>query len=133
MHGSTGSDPIIAAHMEAMNFYEKYVEMVRVSMSEDPVLRLAMSLDSASLRTNPKAEAVREYVRSVDEPQADVAMLAAADRIVRGQAPAMDNGISLRNLMINLGDAGGMKILDLSGSEALEVVDRIWNTMPRPS
>lgn len=31
---SVGSSPVLAAHIDAMNFYEKYVEMVRGSVGD---------------------------------------------------------------------------------------------------
>ena len=111
---------------------DRYVESIRTSMDADPALNLALSLGRAESDRDPRINTVRAYVRHLEEPQGDAALLAAADRIVRGEVPAL-NGTSFSNLMHNIHDVDGVSALDLSGARALDVIDRIWKLMPDPS
>ncbi|MCC3292386.1 hypothetical protein [Arthrobacter sp. zg-Y1110] len=115
-----------------MNFFEKYIERMRTAVSEDPVLELALSLGRLMRENSPKVEAVLEHVRTLEDPQGETARLAAADRIVCGKAPAMADGITYSNLTYNLGSEG-LRELKCSGVLARGVVDRVWETIPRPA
>lgn len=97
-------------------------------MDEEPVLALALSLGQAEALNDPRIGKVRRFVRQVEDPNGDVASLAAADRMVRGEEAAL-NGTEFYNLMVNIRSLNGVEILGLSSESAMEVIDRIWAAM----
>lgn len=117
----------------AGDFYKKYVSAVLDEAAENPALGLALQLNSLSYDSDGLRQAnlgkddirrASDIATACENPEGDLALLAAARDIMAGKVPAEYSGTMFHNLTSNLLSAGFNPDSEFS-RPAVELIRRI--------
>lgn len=105
------------------DFFKNYIAAVLAEAADSPPLALALQLAYAR-EDRQVAGPAYDLARNCENPQGDLALLAAALKIMGGEVPAEANGTKFGNLTHNLRDAGFRPDRGFS-QPALDLIARI--------